>query len=174
MKLWIRSTFSSVATAVIPDFGFAWSPSLKPSIRLLVYLQGKMALGSGVSLDVTQAPIPNLPLVSCCHPTPSLAQAGCKYISNLHHSCSFMTRAIKKKIEYMNPSESANLSLPPHSALGLRFLGLSPSPPLSWEMWWRRVEWLRLCTNIQSLSNKWISVSSIICLAVAPIICCEL
>lgn len=83
-------------------------------------------MGSGVSLDVTQAPIPNLPLVSCCHPTPSLAQAGCKYISNLHHSCSVMTRAIKKKIEYMNPSESANLSLPPHSALGLRFLGLPP------------------------------------------------
>lgn len=62
-----------MAAAVIPDFGFACSPPLKPSIKLLVYLQGKMALGSDVSLDFTQAPIPNPLLVSCCHPTPPLA-----------------------------------------------------------------------------------------------------
>lgn len=170
--LWIRSTFSSMATAVIPDFGFAWSPSLKLSIRLLVYLQGKMSLGLGVSLDVTQAPIPNLPLVSCCHPTPSLAQAGCKYISNLHHSSSVMTRDIKKNRIYECIRVCKSLPSSPFCPR-LEVLGLPP-PPLSWEMWWRRVEWLRLCTNIQSLSNKWISVSSIICLAVAPIICCEL
>lgn len=162
-----------MATAIIPDFGFACNLSLNSSTRLLVYLQGKMALGSGVSLDFTQVPIPNSLLVSCCHPTPSLAQAGCKYISNLHHSCSVMTRAIKK-IEVMNASESANLSLPPHSALDLCFWGFFP-PPFPGrcdEGGWSGWGYVQIFS--QSLSNKWISVSSIIRLAVAPIICCEL
>lgn len=173
--LWIRSTFSSVATAVIPDFGFACSPSLKTSIRLLVYLQGNMALGSDVHLDFRQAPIPNPLFVSCCHPTPSLSQAGCKYVSNRRHSGSVMTKAIKKKkIEVMNASESANLSLLPHSALGLCFWGFFPPffPGKCDEGGWSGSGYVQIFR--QSLSNKWISVSSIIRLAVAPIICCEL
>lgn len=150
MMLWIRSAFSSVATAIIPDFGFACNLSLNPSTRLLVYLQGKMALGSGVSLDFTQVPIPNSLLVSCCHPTPSLAQAGCKYISNLHHSCSVMTRAIEKNRSYERIRVCKSLPSSPFCSR-LVFLGFFPSP-LSWEMWWRRVEWLGLRTNIQPVS----------------------
>lgn len=159
-----------MATAVILNFGFACSPPLKPSIRLLVYLQQKMVLGSDVSLDFTQVPIPNPPLISCCHPTPSLAQAGCKYISNLHHSCSVMTRAIKNRIHECKSLPSSPFC-PRPEVLGLFFSPLL-FPGKCDEGGWSGSGYVQIFR--QSLSNKWISVSSIICLAVAPIICCEL
>lgn len=70
---------------------------------------------------------------------------------------------------------NANLFLPPHSALGLRFWGFFFPllfPGKCDEGGWSGSGYVQIFR--QSLSNKWISVSSIICLAVAPIICCEL
>lgn len=74
----------------------------------------------------------------------------------------------------MNASESSILSLPLHSALGLCFWGFSSPlfPGKCDEGGWSGSGYVQIFR--QSLSNKWISVSSIIHLAVAPIICCEL
>ena len=132
-----------------------------------------MALQSDVTLGFRQAGY-HPPLAPHSLPTTPLVEAGCKCISNLQCSGSVMARAIKIA---MKKSISLQISyfLPIQPQASVLFLSCFPLPPLPRkcdEGGWGGSGYVQIFR--QSLRNKWISVSSIICLAVAPIICCEL
>lgn len=173
----VDQAFLSWLLIITLTSGSACSPSEKRPTTLLIFLWQDRALWSDGTLSFRQAGVSSHPsplLAPHGLPTPPHVEAGSKYLSNLHCSGSVMTRAIKTTI---NASESANLSFPPCSALGFCFvLALfSPLPPFPRkcdEGGWGGSSYVQIFR--QSLSNKWVSVSSIICLAVALIICCEL